>query len=130
MTCVGSDPTGPVSAGLIKISGFLCPNASATSPALKDYSGKMTKYDTYEAYDYSLGEDDVPSHQNSYLLVLTYRTPPLPSSANTRGLIIQPTRESADEYRRVGSFCLNSADRPEFAGLDMSNLARQMVTII
>jgi hypothetical protein len=130
VTYAGSDSNGTLSAGFMKISGYLCPNTSKRVQALENLNRKTLDYEFFEAYDYSFNENDIPSHENSYLFVLTYRTPTTPGQVSIRGLILQPTLKHPEEYRRVGSFYLNSGKQPEFAGLDMLNAPKQTITII
>ena len=131
----GSDMMGQVLNGLVQISGCLQPNLGVE--ACKAYYNMYTNPDAFfEAYDYGYDEHGYHSRKDtfflmlSYLPILKYTSEQEPMLRMVRGLILKETGRARDEYHRVGSFALDPDKRAEFAGLDISNLNRQTITIV
>ncbi|KAH7081462.1 hypothetical protein BKA63DRAFT_503876 [Paraphoma chrysanthemicola] len=109
----------------IKIVGCLRPNLTADLPETS-YSAFM------EIYDWEHDDHGIPACEGTYLLMLTYK----PAKATTtgkdevHGLIVKPTGHVSDEYRRVGAFVLDPTTREEFAGLDFTDLDKQVIALV
>lgn len=132
VTLTSDDPTGPVMDGFIRISGYLCANREYIIN--RHIAGRP--FALLESYD-SGWEDawQTPDKQHricwgTFFFVLTWKPAICIMPAKIRGLILEPTGRNPGEYRRVGAFNMDPAERCEFVGFDPDNFEKQTITII
>ncbi|KAH7091330.1 heterokaryon incompatibility protein-domain-containing protein [Paraphoma chrysanthemicola] len=126
------DMTSSLTSSPIKIVGCLRPNRNTTLRALMVDPEKSLRYDYMEVYDWEHDENEIPACEDTYLLMLTCKPakPTTLAKDKVRGLILKPTGRVPDEYRRVGAFALDPSTREEFAGLDFTDLDKQVIMLV
>ncbi|KAF2478250.1 uncharacterized protein BDR25DRAFT_9249 [Lindgomyces ingoldianus] len=143
VTLAGSDPMGKVSGGYIRISAYMKKNCTPVSWAVDRYPKRSPDhFDDRErpqgkappsgALHLILGYSEVSVCNQNKGESGTFK------DATLSGLILEPTRENVDEYRRIGMFThawgpgrRNDPDHfPESVDFENEGFERHSVTII
>jgi hypothetical protein len=135
--------SGRISRGELRISGHLVPSAK-----------KVRKWDhtphgaKYETYDTGYTKDRLRVLGKSFYFLMVYEAPrravqpTQQSSGRVYGLIVEPTDESSQTYRRIRMFChlwgdvrmsgdeAGPEEFPEFLHWDSNSFERHIITII
>lgn len=123
-----SDRMGPVTRGLVKIAGYLRLNQQMEPMQVSPPTVPRSR--PAETYDHGYDKDGMRKRAGTFFFAMTYKPPTRAIGRFVRGLILEPTGQASNEFRRIGMFEMDPEGRSEFKDLDVYNPEQQMVTII